>query len=60
MVDYGTCECGFPLEPVWFTEEERNKRGIKTGRKRTACSHLLCEYCGKVYPVDNTFDKPWR
>lgn len=45
---YGTCECEAPLEPVWFTEYERNK-GIKTGRKRTACSHLVCEYCGVEY-----------
>lgn len=56
---YGTCECEAPLEPVWFTEYER-KRGIKTGRKRTACSHLVCEYCGKTYPVDDTFDGKWR
>lgn len=38
----------------------RGKKGIKTGRKRTACSHLVCEYCGKTYPVDDTFDGEWR
>jgi len=37
-------------------------RGIpyETGRKRSAVSHLLCEDCLKSYPVDDTFDGPWR
>lgn len=56
---YGECECGAPLEPVWFIEHER-KRGIKTGRKRRACSHLTCSYCTRKYPVDDTFDSPWK
>lgn len=59
-MDYGKCECSAPLVPIWFTEHERDRHGIKTGRKRTACSHLLCEYCGKQYPVDDTFDGEWR
>lgn len=58
---YGTCpECGYPLSPVFFTEEERDRHGILTGRKRKACSHLLCERCGFVEIVDDTFDGEWR
>lgn len=56
---YGICECGTPLSPVWFIEEERDKHFHKTGRKRKACSHLICEDCGKTYPVDDTFDGMW-
>jgi hypothetical protein len=59
---YGTCECGAPLSPVWFIEEEHKVicgEYIKTGRKRRACSHLECEYCGRRYPVDDTFDGGW-
>lgn len=48
MVDFGVCDCGGSLIPVWFTEEETKvANGImyKTGRVRRACSHLVCEDC---------------
>jgi len=49
---------------IWFTEEEYKTTSFgaryKTGRKRSAVSHLLCEDCLKSYPVDDTFDGPWR
>lgn len=60
---YGTCECGGELAPVWFEEEEhvvRDGNMYRTGRKRTACSHLVCIECFKNYCVDGTFDGPWR
>lgn len=60
---YGKCsKCENDLEPVWYTEhEERFEYGlrVKTGRTRTACSHLLCPYCGNVECVDESFDGPW-
>lgn len=62
-IGYGICECGAPLVPIWFQEEETKVIGgfmHYTGRVRTACSHLECYYCGKRYPVDDTFDGPWR
>lgn len=46
MVDFGVCDCGGSLIPVWFTEEETkvaNGTMYKTGR------------C-----VDDTFDGPWH
>lgn len=59
--EYGLCECGKPLSPVWYWEEERDDvYHIKTGRQRLACSYLVCDFCGKTYPVDGTFDKPWE
>lgn len=63
--EYGTChKCGNPLEPVWFQEEEYRKGTIgtliKTGRTRTACSHLECPRCFTKVCVDDTFDGPWR
>lgn len=61
---YGKCEqCGIELEPVWFTEEETkvsNGIMIHTGRKRRACSHLVCPQCLKNYAVDDSFDGNWR
>mgnify|MGYP000090298157 FL=1 len=50
MVDFGVCDCGGSLIPVWFTEEETkvaNGTMYKTGRVRRACSHLVCEACLK-------------
>ena len=58
-IDYGSCSCGEKLNPVFFKEKEYDDFGIPTGRTRMACSHLLCEYCGKSYAVDDTFDGPW-
>lgn len=61
---YGTCpECGNMLQPVWFTEWETVVREgflYKTGRWRIACSHLVCESCGKPQAVDDTFDREWH
>lgn len=55
MVDFGVCDCGGSLIPVWFTEEETKvANGImyKTGR--------VCEDCLKNFCVDDTFDGPWH
>jgi len=57
---FGECECGMKLLPVWFTEFERDRYGVRTGRKRKACSQLVCECCGRRYVVDDTFDEDWR
>lgn len=63
LPDYGQCEqCGADLKPIWFTEEEYQIIGgisIKTGRKRRACSHLVCPDCLKNYCVDDSFDGPY-
>lgn len=63
MSTYGECsECGDALKPVWFIEEEETVTyGVrtKTGRKRKACSHLLCESCGNTECVDDSFDGSW-
>ena len=63
MADFGVCDCGGSLIPVWFTEEETKvANGImyKTGRVRRACSHLVCEDCLKNFCVDDTIDGPWH
>ena len=57
MVDFGVCDCGGSLIPVWFTEEETKvANGImyKTGRVRRACSHLVCENCLKNLTIPLT------
>ena len=57
---YGVCKrCDFPFAPVYFMEEERTKQNVLTGRVRKACSHLVCESCGKEECVDDTFDGQW-
>lgn len=62
--DYGTCECGGSLQPVWFKEEEtiftRDGYMHKTGRVREAVSHLVCDCCLRNDCVDDSFDLPWR
>lgn len=62
---YGDCpECGYPLEAVWFTEEEYKTTSFgslyRTGRVRRAVDYLVCEVCGKKQCVDDTFDGAWR
>jgi hypothetical protein len=58
---FGYCEvCDTGLNPVYFTEEEKNKSGWPTGRKRRAVSHLVCEHCGKKVIVDDSFDGAWH
>lgn len=64
MVDFGECpHCGGKLIPIWFTEEEMivDEYGhmIKTGRKRRAISHLLCENCLRNQCIDDSFDGDW-
>lgn len=62
-MDFGLCVCGGKLLPIWFTENEtvvKDGMMFKTGRKRRAVSHLVCEDCLRSYPVDDTFDGPWR
>ena len=61
---FGDCDnCGTPLQPVWFVEEEiRCIAGtwVKTGLIRDAVSYLLCPECGAQIIVDDSFDGPWR
>ena len=62
---YGVCdECGGALRPVHFTDEEYivDAYGhlIRTGRKRNAVSHLVCERCLTNVCVDDSFDGPWH
>ncbi len=62
---YGDCpECGYPLTPVWFTEEEYKTTPFgsqyKTGRKRRAVDYLFCDVCWKKHCVDDSFDGAWR
>lgn len=60
---FGNCsECGRELSPVWFIEkEEIIEKGnrYETGRKRQACSHLICDFCGEKEFVDDSFDFSW-
>jgi hypothetical protein len=56
-----TCkDCNSDLKPVTFLEEERSSTGWKTGRLRTAVSHLICENCGHQEAIDDSMDMPWR
>lgn len=61
--DFGSCSyCGGELKPVWFIDEETVvEHGImyKTGRKRRAISHLVCENCLKREVIDDSFDGDW-
>lgn len=62
-MNYGKCDCGGNLEPIWFIEEEAKVMGgimTWTGRKRKACSHLACERCMKNYCVGDSLDGPYR
>lgn len=58
------CErCGNEMRPVLFEEEEtvvQNGNMYKTGRKRTAVSHLECTVCGKKAAIDDSFDGNWH
>ena len=60
---YGMCsECGTPLKPVWFTEEEYktiNGCMYKTGRKRRAVDYLICSCYLRKVCVDDSFDGNW-
>jgi len=49
-------------EPVYFTEEEESPyTHAKTGRVRTAVSHLVCIVCGYVTIVDGEYGAgSWR
>ena len=49
-------------EPVYFTEEEESPyTHAKTGRVRTAVSHLVCIVCGYVTIVDGDYGAgAWR
>lgn len=61
-MDFGACECGEDLEPIWFIEEEYETvcgNMYRTGRKRRAVSHLTCPLCLRNYPVDDSFDGGW-
>lgn len=60
---FGKCvNCDTEMIPIWFKEDEyiiNNGRRIKSGRTRTACSHLECPICLNKECVDDTFDMPW-
>ena len=62
-LNFGKCPyCNGELRPIWFIEEEtvvRSGHLMKTGRKRQAVSHLICEDCLKQQIVDNSFDGEW-
>jgi hypothetical protein len=60
--DFGNCECGGKLMPIYFVDEEYTViKGIMTytGRKKMAVSHLTCEHCLKNECVDDSFDGEW-
>lgn len=61
---FGKCRsCGTSLEPVWFKKTEYQTvegRRSRTGRMRTACSHLVCPICMTNECVDDSFDGPWK
>lgn len=57
---YGYCEkCNIALQPICFKEQEYDGYGMKTGRVRTAVSHLVCPLCLESYIVDDSFDEEW-
>lgn len=62
-LDFGNCPyCGGKLHPVWFTDEETqviHGSLIKTGRKRRAISHLVCEDCFRNQIIDDSYDGNW-
>jgi hypothetical protein len=60
-VDFGNCcECGTPLEPVWFKDIEfEPKSNIPTGRVKWAVNYLSCPCCLKKFTVDDSFDGDW-
>lgn len=70
MAELGSCQfgycpnCGYPLKPVWFIEEEYKTTGFgglyRTGRKRRAVDYLICDACFKKQCVDDSFDGAWR
>lgn len=52
--------CGRKMSPVYFTDIERDRHGMITGRQRKAVSHLLCDGCGHEEIVDDSMDSPWE
>lgn len=49
------------LRPVWDIEfEYYPKSACRTGRKKLIVDYIYCPVCGKNFPVDDTFDGPWR
>ena len=61
---YGDCpHCGGKLQAEWFVEEECryvNGHSYKTGRVRDAVAYIYCPNCLRNFPVDDSFDGPWR
>lgn len=48
--------CEKHTEPVYYTEKEYHPfTHTKTGRVRTAVSHLVCIICGKEVTVDGEY-----
>lgn len=59
---FGLCECGGILEGVFFEMQESKINGgimIHTNRYKRACSHMVCQDCGRNHAVDDSFDGDW-
>lgn len=64
MRDFGNCPyCGGLLAPVYYTEDETTITDdgymYRTGRKRRAISHLVCESCLRNQCIDDSYDGLW-
>lgn len=54
-------KCGSRMEvEEYFEEREYDRKGIPTGRVRTAASCLVCPNCFHKEVIDDTFDGPWH
>lgn len=57
---FGKCDCGGTLYPIYYTLYETtdiNGNYIRTGRKKRAVSHLVCDSCLKNICIDDSFDE---
>lgn len=57
--DFGSCECGGTLEPIWFIEKQYNRIGLPTGYVRQQIDVLVCPCCLKEYCEDGSHAGPW-
>lgn len=64
MLNIFCSNCGSKMEPVWYTDKETkitlDGTIYETGKHRNACSHLLCENCGSIEIVDDSFDTQYH
>lgn len=54
MLDFGHCECGGELIPIWNVWEDRDKFGNKI--KIRGIDILRCTICLRDYPAPSDFD----